>query len=549
MDHQTITTERGRRAEDLRAAATALLEHQSIAAGVVLDLDDDTCVAAGPKSAILMLLGADAAPVSAPIASTPELQPLKALAQRIREANCRPMEVSTLAAAAIDGLIARIERSESADVRGTLQYIHDTFKRDLDAGFKTRDKEFAVEVAAEALGSARIERAAAPAPTVVTEREQLLETALAAVRDIFPRPDDDKLHALWTEAWSAPEFVAAYVFAQIESLRAAVSAATKPTADLSALAASSPAEVDAFEAWAQGQKYDMSTHPLHWLFLDERTYAARQGWKSALEFVQSLLATKPAAAKAVPQIVQEALDIALDLAIAEADHVHEAYKRYKRHKHDAADRDVETIKRAIDAINPAAPMALEQALHYPGCWDTAAYPALSDALAAVYDHFKCSECAPMASDDAVIDATVEQERYECWSFDKEDFRYRTLGDLIDSHDLDLKPGDTVWLADAVRPELSRFIDADDVMTTMGERAYDIAGEHAEGYPDVTKDAERELEALLAGWISKHCAPTFWTVENVRPYRLSNDDFPNDRTPVEADFAAQPTMKGAGDAEA
>lgn len=37
--------------------------------------------------------------------------------------------------------------------------------------------------------------------------------------------------------------------------------------------------------------------------------------------------------------------------------------------------------------------AFAQALHYPDCWDTAVYPALSDALAAVYEHFKCSQCA------------------------------------------------------------------------------------------------------------------------------------------------------------
>jgi hypothetical protein len=42
---------------------------------------------------------------------------------------------------------------------------------------------------------------------------------------------------------------------------------------------------------------------------------------------------------------------------------------------------------------PSLKDSLAEALHYPGCWDTAAYPALSDALSAVYDHFKCSECA------------------------------------------------------------------------------------------------------------------------------------------------------------
>jgi hypothetical protein len=47
------------------------------------------------------------------------------------------------------------------------------------------------------------------------------------------------------------------------------------------------------------------------------------------------------------EVVREALDIAHDLAIAEADHVHETYKGYKPHRHEAVDRDVETVKRAI----------------------------------------------------------------------------------------------------------------------------------------------------------------------------------------------------------
>lgn len=43
-------------------------------------------------------------------------------------------------------------------------------------------------------------------------------------------------------------------------------------------------EASAFEEWASRENYDMTTHPLHWLFLNERTYAARQGWKAALNF-------------------------------------------------------------------------------------------------------------------------------------------------------------------------------------------------------------------------------------------------------------------------
>jgi hypothetical protein len=59
------------------------------------------------------------------------------------------------------------------DVRGTLQFIHDTFKKDLDAGYRTKDKEFAVSMAAQAL-------AAAPqAPAAPADAEML--AALQAV--------------------------------------------------------------------------------------------------------------------------------------------------------------------------------------------------------------------------------------------------------------------------------------------------------------------------------------------------------------------------------
>ena len=50
-------------------------------------------------------------------------------------------------------------------------------------------------------------------------------------------------------------------------------------------------EQDAFIAWANDERYDMSCHPLHFLFLNERTNAARQGWKAAIRYCrESMLA-------------------------------------------------------------------------------------------------------------------------------------------------------------------------------------------------------------------------------------------------------------------
>lgn len=43
-------------------------------------------------------------------------------------------------------------------------------------------------------------------------------------------------------------------------------------------------EQKAFEAWASERQYDMVQHPLHYLFLDKKTDAARTGWSAALRY-------------------------------------------------------------------------------------------------------------------------------------------------------------------------------------------------------------------------------------------------------------------------
>ena len=43
----------------------------------------------------------------------------------------------------------------------------------------------------------------------------------------------------------------------------------------------------AFEAWAKSQGMNMSEHPLHYLFLDPKTDAARQGWSAAIRYCRA----------------------------------------------------------------------------------------------------------------------------------------------------------------------------------------------------------------------------------------------------------------------
>jgi len=119
-------------------------------------------------------------------------------------------------------------------------------------------------------------------------------------------------------------------------------------------------------------------------------------------------------------------------------------------------------------------------------------------------------------------APAPAERIECWSHNEEDFSAKSLGELIDTHEL--QPGATVWAGEAVHPEPSSLFSTDWVIENMGEAAYDIAGEHGgEDYPNVSDEQVAELEALVIGWITKFAPPTFWTVKNVRPYVLTAED--------------------------
>jgi hypothetical protein len=81
----------------------------------------------------------------------------------------------------------------------------------------------------------------------------------------------------------------------------------------------------------------------------------------------------------------------------------------------------------------------------------------------------------------------------------------------------------VFFGDVVDVNLKRLCNVDDVLEMMGERAYDECGESAENYPDVTKEAREELDALLMAWMEKHAKPTFYRVVNVRPYTLTAED--------------------------
>jgi len=110
---------------------------------------------------------------------------------------------------------------------------------------------------------------------------------------------------------------------------------------------------------------------------------------------------------------------------------------------------------------------------------------------------------------------------ECWSVDEENFNARSLDELIENHELEV--GAVVFRAEAAHPGPEELIDFENIIETMGERAYDIAGEYGEGYPNVSTEAAQELKDFLVAWVTEHAPPTFYTVNNVERYTITADD--------------------------
>jgi hypothetical protein len=113
---------------------------------------------------------------------------------------------------------------------------------------------------------------------------------------------------------------------------------------------------------------------------------------------------------------------------------------------------------------------------------------------------------------------------QCWSLDESEFRYDSLGDLLDSNAGELQPGSVVYVGDQEPPDTATFFDADDLNERLSEVAYDTHGECAEDWPGKLSDAaETEFNTFLAAWIAKHCPAPFYGVTNIRPYTITVDD--------------------------
>lgn len=101
-----------------------------------------------------------------------------------------------------------------------------------------------------------------------------------------------------------------------------------------AIIAACKGEQEHFEGWAKSSRYDMSEHPLHYIFLDPKTDAARRGWNAALAYVRNNAAA-PAAPQAAGVGEREAIARIMDPKGWETrDRQYDAIKRSTMHDKD-----------------------------------------------------------------------------------------------------------------------------------------------------------------------------------------------------------------------
>lgn len=107
---------------------------------------------------------------------------------------------------------------------------------------------------------------------------------------------------------------------------------------------------------------------------------------------------------------------------------------------------------------------------------------------------------------------------QCWSMDDENFRYEELCDIPD-----VETGMMVFKGEAVEVSSRDLICAESILDGIGGVAYDLVGEIADDFPQVSKEAKEELEDILSSWIIRHCQPNFYRVVNVQEHIVTQED--------------------------
>jgi hypothetical protein len=109
-----------------------------------------------------------------------------------------------------------------------------------------------------------------------------------------------------------------------------------------------------------------------------------------------------------------------------------------------------------------------------------------------------------------------------WSCDSEYYNAETLYDLIDGND-HLEEGSIVQYGEAQPITIDDLVDASDITEMIEERAWELVGDIADGFPDLDKEQIAEIDTFLKQWAEKHLKIGFYKIVNSKDYKITFQD--------------------------
>jgi hypothetical protein len=114
---------------------------------------------------------------------------------------------------------------------------------------------------------------------------------------------------------------------------------------------------------------------------------------------------------------------------------------------------------------------------------------------------------------------------KCYSHNGEDFIFDDFYELLVAlnDDMALHVGTEYYEGDTVQNSASQYFCVDSLLDSVGEQAYDDAGEYAEDFPEVSAEKREELNKMVSSWLDANCKVNFYTVQNVEKKFISQED--------------------------
>lgn len=112
-----------------------------------------------------------------------------------------------------------------------------------------------------------------------------------------------------------------------------------------------------------------------------------------------------------------------------------------------------------------------------------------------------------------------------YSANDEDFNYTEISDLLNDFP-EMAIGDVIYQAEAVKPNILKLIDTEDILDLIIDRAYDYGGEYADDFSYELrndKKLQKKLEASLKRWAKGLPEITFYSVGKSVEYVLTEKD--------------------------